>query len=279
LVVSIERFASAIALLDERALETALAEPSNADPRWHSYAEYPREMMFVAYQRLCELAVRSVSQRVADYPQSLAQRILGQHQIAYRDLTGALVGIPDHALDHVPAEGEWSLRATMTHMLSAESGFRIAIEWALEQRGVLELTADQFDSRAALRRSRELYPLDGDLSSFLASFAEVHGRVLSAFSGLTDDDLELPMIWWDGIMPIRELLLGFNAHMREHVVQLDKIIHGIDLTVTEGARLARLIHHALGECEAASIGAPDTASPLQADIEAQFALWNSILSA
>lgn len=277
LVASIERFASAIASMDEHALETALAEPPNADPRWQSFAEYPREMMFVAYQRLCELAVRTAGHRATDHPPSLAQRILGQHQLAYRDLTGALVDVPDDMLDREPTAGEYSIRATLSHMLMAESGFRMAIEWALQQRGAAQLTPDQFDSRDALLRSRDQFPFEGDLASFHATFAHVHGLALHAFSGMPDADLDLPMIWWDGVMPIRDLLLGFNSHMREHIVQLDKTILGIGHTVTEGARLARLVHRALGECEAAWIGAPATTSSLHQDIEAQFALWNATL--
>src|SRR3712207_5992334 len=91
LVASIERFASAIGRMDAAELETALPEPPDADPRWQSFAEYPREMLFVAYQRLCELAARTAGARATSHPRTLAQRILGQHQLAYRDLTGALV--------------------------------------------------------------------------------------------------------------------------------------------------------------------------------------------
>ena len=40
---------------------------------------------------------------------------------------------------------------------------------------------------------------------------------------------------------------------------------------------ARLLHRALGECEAASIGAPATTTQLHHDIEAQFALWNRVV--
>ncbi len=277
LVASIERFAIAIGRMDAHALETALPEPPDADPRWQSFAEYPREMLFVAYQRLCDLAVRTAGQRATSHPPSLAQRILGQHQLAYRDLTGALVGIPDDMLDREPAAGEYSIRATLSHMMMAESGFRIAIEWALGQRGAPSLSPDQFDSRDALLRSRDLYPFDGNLASFHVTFAHVHGLALDAFSGLPDADLDLPMVWWDGVMPIRDILLFFDAHMREHTVQIDKTILGIGLTVTEGARLARLLHRALGECEAALIGAPATTMQLHHEIDAQFALWNRVV--
>jgi uncharacterized damage-inducible protein DinB len=277
LVASIERFANAIGQMDARELETALPDPPDADSRWQSFAEYPREMIFVAYQRLCDLAARTASQRATSHPQSIAQRILGQHQLAFRDLTGALVGVPDDMLDRKPAPGEYSIRETLSHMMMAESGFRIAIEWALEQRDSPSLSPDQFDSRDALIRSRDMFPFDGDLASFRVTFAHVHGLALEAFSSLPDADLVLPMVWWEGVMPIRDILLFFNAHMREHTIQVDKTILGIGLTVTEGARLARLLHRALGECEAAVIGAPATTTQLHHDIEAQFALWNRVV--
>jgi hypothetical protein len=276
-IAAVERFASAFALLDERALETAFPEPSRADPQLPSYADYPRDMFFAAYQRLCGLAVSSAERRAELQPLSRAQRILGLHHSAYRDLTGALVGIPDDALDREPVAGEWSIRATLSHMLMAESGFRMAIEWALLQRDRPNLTIDQFDTQAVLRQCRERYPFDGDLASFHASFATVHGLALDAFSPLPDADLERPMIWWDSVMPIRALLHGFNSHMREHTVQLDKTIAAIGVPLTEGARLARLLHCVLGDCEATQLGAPAVSSPLQQEVERHFALWNAVL--
>jgi uncharacterized damage-inducible protein DinB len=279
LVEAVEHFASAIAQMDEHALENALPEPSDIDPRWQSFADYPRDMLFAAYQRLRELAVRGAESRAASHPRSLAQRILGQHQLAYRDLTGALVSVPDDVLDREPAEGEWSIRATLRHMLMAESGFRMAIEWALQYRGASAPTPDQFDTRAVLSQSRERHTFDGDLAAFRTTFAAVHALALDACSGLSSADLERPLVWWESVMPIRDLLLGFDSHLREHTVQLDKTILCIGVTITEGARLARLVHRALGECEAAQLGAPACISPCHQEVEQQFALWNSILNA
>lgn|GEM_PF-5027232 len=278
LVASVERFAEAIGRMDAQALETGLPEPPDVDPRWQSFAEYPREMAYVAYQRLCELAARTAGQREMSQPRTLAQRMLGQHQMAYRDLTGALVGVPDDMLDREPAPGEYSIRQTLSHMMMAESGFRIAIEWALEQRGAPGMSSDQFDSRDALIRSRDQFPFDGDLASFRTTFAHVHGLAQEAFKDLSDAGLELPMVWWDGVMPIRDIMLFFNAHLREHTIQVDKTILGIGLTVTEGARLARLLHRALGECEAVLIGAQATTTQYHHDVEAQFALWNRVVA-
>jgi len=274
LAISVERLAHAIALLDERALETAVPEISDQDTPWNSYTDYPREIIFAAYQDLRELAIHIANERATTTPVTLAQHILGQHQLAYRDLTGALVGIRDDELDIVPAEGEWPLRTVIEHMLRAEFGFSLVIESALEQRGMAELKPAQFGAEEAMVRSQGMIQFSGDIASIRASFAEVHGHIQRSFSDLPDVDLDLPTLWWEErITPLRFRLQRFDAHLREHTIQIDKTILGISHTVTEGERLALLLHGALGECEAAALGAPNAASDRQQDVIRRLNAW------
>src|SRR5258708_29931889 len=54
----------------------------------------------------------------------LAQRAAG-------DLCGLLAGLPDDVLGRQPAAGEWSLRATMRHVIETEAHFRLNTLWAI----------------------------------------------------------------------------------------------------------------------------------------------------
>lgn len=152
-VASAERFAWAIALMDERALETDVESPPGVPSKWIAYGNNTRTVACSTYQELRELAADLPSERMRSAPLTLAQRILGQHQLAYRDLTGALVPIADDDLDRTPGVGEWSLRTVLEHMLCAEFGFSLVIESAVEQRGAIELKPAQFGEEEAMASS------------------------------------------------------------------------------------------------------------------------------
>ena len=71
-----------------------------------------------------------------------------------------------------------------------------------------------------------------------------------------DTDLDAPSEFWEGYdLDLRFRLLRFDAHLREHTIQVDKTLLGIDRTPNEPARLVRLLYNALGEAEGAAIGA------------------------
>jgi hypothetical protein len=276
-VENVEHFARVIAPLTEPVLETEIDTPPDYPEKWLSYGEFPRSIAYSLYQELRELAV-DISVSRATKPATTAQRILGQHQAAYRDLTGALVSISDAELDVAPAPDEWPLRTILEHMLRAEFGFSLVIQSALDQRGTNDLKPAQFGAEEAMERSQGMIRFTGGINDIRASFTEVHGHVLRSFVDLDDDDLGLPTLWWEGrVTPLRFRLQRFDAHLREHTIQIDKTILGIGHTITEGERLARLIHRALGECEAAVLGADNLAVERQGQVEELLTLWTKMV--
>ena len=60
--------------------------------------------------------------------QGEAQRILARLQAATGELEGMLVGLSDEDLDREPAEGEWSVRQVIDHILEAEEYYCRQIE-------------------------------------------------------------------------------------------------------------------------------------------------------
>jgi hypothetical protein len=243
---------------------------------WFAYEDTTREVAFRAYQQLRELAATIAHRRP---PPSGAQRILAQHQIAYRDLTGALAAIGDDAFDLTPAEGEWPLRTVIHHIALTERGFHALIHWAVRRRrGGDRLPIEMPDGFRD--EVSEAFDESGSMSVVLSRYAALHDRVLADFVNLSDDDLDAPNLWWEGYdVPARFRMRRFDSHLREHTIQVDKTLAGIGRAPSEPERLARLIHHALGEVEGALLGAGGTEPRLQHTVSSDLATLAAALPA
>lgn len=62
-----------------------------------------------------------------------AQRKLGDAEVTWGQLLGAVVGLSDSDLDTVPAEGEWSIRETLDHIHTGEQYYLKGVKSALSQ--------------------------------------------------------------------------------------------------------------------------------------------------
>ncbi len=247
-------FAASLAVVSESDLTSDWTSPSLPGAFWHGYDDTIREMVFRMYHELCDLAVTAEMQRSS--PPSEAQRILAQHHDAYRDLTGALVGVVEDEFDREPADNEWPLRTVLYHIALAERGFHALIHWAIARRrggdGVsIEMPDDYRDSVSD--------PVEeaGSMSEVLRRYDALHTRVLADFADLDSTDLDAPNVWWEGYeVSVRFRLHRFNAHLREHTIQVEKTLHGIGHRQTEPGQLARLFHRALGRFEGSIVGSP-----------------------
>ncbi|MDP9266294.1 MAG: hypothetical protein M3O91_09305 [Chloroflexota bacterium] len=75
---------------------------------------------------------------------------------------------------------------------------------------------------------------------------------------MSEEELDVPAWFWETEpMPVRFRLHRFEEHLRQHTIQLEKTLVGIGHPPTEAERLVRLVHNALGEMEALSLGAPE----------------------
>lgn len=188
------------------------------------------------------------------------QRILGQHHRGFRQLQAILLGLDDESGATAPAPGEWSIREALAHVTRTESGFRVAITHALrchragDEAGeipesawaeILQRPFDEFDAI-----------IEGPLSGLRPFLAEAEAMVLSHFADITDDELALTAHFWEPTpMPIRFRLHRFDSHVRQHSIQMEKSLDALGRTPTEARRILRIMYDALGEAEAASIGA------------------------
>src|SRR5216684_4748692 len=228
--------------------------------QWGAYdSEGVRFAFFLTYQELRELATRTAAQRaVQGSVITSAQRILGQHHAAYMDLRGMLVGVDEDELDRVPAEGEWPLRAVLGHIIDTEQGFVTVIRYALDRHRSgdgrpLEMPEpDEEEVEDEDDSSQET------LKQILANYEMLHFQILYELASISEDELRAPSFFGEGYpMEIRFRLHRFDAHLRQHTIQVEKTLAGIDRHPREAERLVRMLYGALGEAEGAVIGVPE----------------------
>src|SRR2546425_7298100 len=230
--------------------------------QWGAYdSEGVRFAFFLTYQELRELATRTAAQRAVQGPvMTSAQRILGQHHAAYMDLRGILVGVDEDELDRVPAEWEWSLRAVLGHIIDSEQDFFTVISYALDR----YRSGDGRPLEMPEPDEEEMEDEEDDgsqetLKQILANYEMLHFQILYELASISEDELRAPSFFWEGYpMEIRFRLHRFDAHLRQHTIQVEKTLAGIDHWPHEAERLVRIIYGALGEAEGARIGAWET---------------------
>ena len=177
--------------------------------------------------------------------------------------------MPAELFDNPPAEGEWSIRRVLKHIVSADAGFFAVITHALNQlrSGVAQpvaLTQAAYDAILGIDEAQEEAILTGPLVPFQAFHAELHGRILRELAGIGEQEIDLPSMFWEGYpMSLRFRLHRFDAHMRQHTVQIDKALRDLGQEPTEARRLLRLIYAALAEVEGVLIAADDLGVDLQ----------------
>ena len=255
---SIKRFSELVRALPGAELEREWA--------WGSYeSEGIRFAYFRTYEDLRSLAVQIGHQRAnSDAPWSDAQLILAQYHAAYRDLQAVLLGVDSQYHEVPPAEGEWSLRRVFAHIVGADMGFYVAIKFALDRyhQGadplidiedetwleIIGLEDDEVDTKMA-------EPLPG----LQSTHEELHLRIMTDFSGIADHELEKPSKYWeDEAYSLRFRLHRFDAHMRQHTIQIEKILHVLGHVPSESDKLLRLIYAALAQVEGVLIGTGET---------------------
>jgi hypothetical protein len=251
---AVEQFAAVTQGLPDAELDRAWA--------WGAYdSEGVRFALFRTYEELRELAVKLAAQRSDQGPaRSEAQRILAHYHAAYRDLQAVLLAIGPDEADRAPAEEQWSLRRIAAHIVGAEAGFYVVVKYALDRQR-------SEDDRPAKIPDEVWETLLGDEASFVAILegplagiqsyhAKLHERVLGEFATINAAELAAPSMYWEGYeMSLRFRLHRFDSHLRQHTVQVDKTLAGIDHPPRESKRLLRLVYAALAEAEGATIGA------------------------
>ena len=230
---------------------------------WGAYDEEGvRFAFFRTYEELRELAVRLLTARVAaGSPPTAGQRILALYHLAQRDLQAALLGVSPALATQPPAPGEWSVQQAVAHMTQATIGFYAVVRHTLNSRRAgteqpPEMTDETWEAAVGASDAALLAQMGAEFTELLAFATQWHDRVLTEFADVTEEELAWPSRYWEGYdLPLRFRLHRFDAHLRQHTIQVDKTLAALGHAPTEARRLLRLIYAALAEVEGALIGA------------------------
>ena len=229
---------------------------------WGAYdSDGVRLAFFRNYEDLRELSTAIISQR-RDLGVELttAQSVLGNYHAAYRDVQANLLGVDDELAEQAPAPGEWPLRQVLAHIVQAEIGFYVTVKYPLisfrrsgERTPEIPDNARQQLSGMSAASFDAL--LEGPMSALQLYYDSLHARILEDFAGISDEELALPTMYWEGYpLPLQFRLHRFDSHCRQHIVQIEKTLVGLGRPPNEARRLLRLVYGALATVESANIG-------------------------
>jgi hypothetical protein len=109
--------------------------------------------------------------------------------------------------------------------------------------------------------------MEGSLVDLHTYHATFHERVLREFADISEAELDLPSMYWEGEpMSLRFRLHRFDSHLRQHTIQVDKTLESIGRGPNEAKRLLRLIYAALAEVEGVTIGAWEVGAELRREV-------------
>lgn len=228
---------------------------------WKGHDEGVRFAAFLTLLELRELTVKLAENRAKPQP---VHRILGQYHAAYLDLQAALCGLSSEDAGRAPSEKDWSVQRTLAHIVGADIGFSAAVRYALEGHRAGKWTpapmTDEDEIRLIGLSEAEYHRLmKGPYESLIAYHHDLHNDLLAEFAIISAAELDLPAAFWEPEQfPIRYRLHRYEAHMRQHTIQIDKTLVAIGLAPGEGKRLVRMLYNALAEVDGALIGADGT---------------------
>ena len=250
----IERFDRGLRASDDEALDLFWA--------WEAYDEEGvRFGILRTTEEVADAAVEIASRRAdAGAQPTVAQRILGRYLVAWRELW-SVADRADAALDESPEDGEWPLRQVLDHLVEGDMGFLATIRNGIDQRRAGIAVPRRIANDEAwmdLAGAEE----DSWRAAFTAGIDEIRSyhrgvrdRILAQLASLSDEELAWTAPFWDGYRSNRFRLGRFESHLRQHTIQTEKTVQAINGAPREVERLLRLLARALGDVEAAALGA------------------------
>jgi hypothetical protein len=283
LTAAVEKFAATMCDIPDYDLDTSW--------QWKGHDEGIRFSFFVTLLELRQLAVKMGSERTTGVklPRlTSAQHILAQYHSAFMDLQASLAGISAKQSLLTPGKKEWSVRTIYSHILSGDMNFAAVIRFALGNHRAGKWLPNPIPDKEYTRlmgiKQKEFDTLlKSSLSKLVSYHRKLHPQILREFSVISNDELALPAAFWEETrFHIGYRLHRFEAHTRQHTIQIDKVLASTGNGPTESKRLIRMLFNALAEVNGALIFPEDKKNQesieLARTIEARVKEINKILA-
>jgi hypothetical protein len=248
LTLSIEKFASALVNVQDSKLDLPW--------KWKGHDEGIRFSFFVTQLELRQLAARLASERATGMklpPATTAQRILAQYHSSFMDLQASLAGLSQKNSSRSPSKKEWSPQAIYAHILDGELAFSAVIRYALENHRAgkwlpVPIPEKEYPRLYGIKEKAFTQLMKSSLQKMVTFHKVFHSKILYEFAGISNDELTLPATFWEETrFHIGYRLHRFEAHSRQHTIQIDKTLNLIGCGPTEAKRLIRMLYSALAE--------------------------------
>ncbi len=192
-----------------------------------------RDALHISFELENVQAAATLARGLAEVPYalSLAQRAAG-------DLAGLVAGQPAEVFDLAPAEGEWTLRETLRHIIATEARFRTWSLWFVDHGLEGEQPADAPETEAA-----------GDAAALIEELMAERARTDADVQRLTDADLTKPGRWAGHPVDIRFRLHRPASHLVEHAIQCENVLIALGAIPGEARQKVRAIWAARGAHE------------------------------
>ena len=119
----------------------------------------------------------------------------------------------------------------------------------------LDMPESDWDKYAPNWNAFEEFRQEAPMADLLTDMKKTHAKILADFAGISDDGMEAPNLWWEREeLPVRHRLHRFEAHLRQHTVQVEKSLQTLNKPPTEAKRLLRLLFNGLAEVESGLLG-------------------------
>ena len=139
-------------------------------------------------------------------------------------------------LDRSPAEGEWSLRETLAHLIGVERSYRANTQYSLSR-----TTAEPILMPTERRPAPDPAHTAGSIFDILDRFATLRAETDDAVAGLSDAELGRPTVTAGFEVDVRYRLHRFASHITEHTNQCTKTVGALGATGGDARAICRRI--------------------------------------
>jgi len=192
--------------------------------------------------------------------QSSAGRPLGPAAAALRVLTvarwelhGALAALDAETYDVDPGRGEWTIRATLGHIVLGQLLYGWYNAWYIANPVPIGMAVPPPETVLPPEPSEEELAT-GTPAEVAARFDTIADTAIVANAGLDPASLVIGARWSGLPVSVGFRLGRYGSHVREHIVQVDKTLVMLGRSPTEVERLVRLVLGTYGQLEALVIG-------------------------